>query len=96
MTKEAPGGAGKSLPYAVTGKTSITTSTTNAFHLPGLQLTATLTGGDPFTPAASGVPAGNGIVLQFGSLGGPMAAKPLSMTTYSRLLRVPRQQFDCE
>ena len=67
MTKEASGGPS---PYAVTGNASITTSTTNAFYLPGLQLAATLTGGDPFTSSTSGVPAGNGIVLQFGSTPG--------------------------
>ena len=77
MTKEAPGGAGTPLPYAVAGKASITTSTSfPSFptNVSSLQITATLSGGDPFTSAASGVPTPKqkGIVLQFGSLGGPI------------------------
>ncbi len=61
MTKQAPGGSGQALPYAVAGNASITTNAST------LQLSATLTGGDPFTSRVSGVPAQNGIVLQFGS-----------------------------
>jgi hypothetical protein len=77
MTKEPPGGVGTPLPYAVAGKASITTSTSfPSFpaNLSSLQITATLSGGDPFTSAASGVPTPKqkGIVLQFGSLGGPI------------------------
>ena len=50
------------LPYILSGQSSISTNATNG------QLSATLTGGDPFTAGTSGIPANNGMVLQFGSL----------------------------
>jgi trimeric autotransporter adhesin len=48
--------------YILAGQTSISTNASN------LQLSATQTGGDPFTSSTSGIPANNGMVLQFGSL----------------------------
>jgi trimeric autotransporter adhesin len=61
MTKEPIAGSGTPLPYAVTGTTMISTNAGNQ------QLAATLSGGDPFTSRTSGIPAANGIVLQYGS-----------------------------
>jgi hypothetical protein len=71
MTKEPNAGVGSPLPYAVTGNTSISTNASNS------QIAATLTGGDPFTSSASGIPApaANGIVLQYGSTTGGTSAR---------------------
>ena len=61
-TPTGPSGLGAPTPYVLTGQTSISTNASNG------QLSATLTGGDPFTSSSSEIPANNGMVLQFGSL----------------------------
>ncbi len=67
MTKEPSAGAGRPIPYMLTGRATITT------HPGDLQITAALVGGDPATSRASGIRAANGIVLQFGSTAGTNA-----------------------
>ena len=67
MTKEPSGGSGPPIPYIVAGRTAISTYPSD------LHITATLTGGDPATSRTSGIRAGNGMVLQFGSTGGTNA-----------------------
>ncbi|HEY3912062.1 MAG TPA: FecR family protein [Stellaceae bacterium] len=67
MTKEPNGGAGRPIPYILAGRTTISTYPSD------LQVTATLTGGDPATSSTSGIRPTNGMVLQFGSTGGTNA-----------------------
>ncbi len=67
MTKEPNGGAGRPIPYILAGRAVISTYPSD------LHITATLTGGDPATSSTSGIRAGNGMVLQFGSTGGTNA-----------------------
>jgi trimeric autotransporter adhesin len=67
MTKEPVGGTGSPIPYMLAGQTAISTFPSD------LLITATLTGGDPATSGTSGIPAANGMVLQFGSTNGTNA-----------------------
>ncbi|HTV45656.1 MAG TPA: FecR family protein [Stellaceae bacterium] len=67
MTREPASSAGRPIPYMLTGRATITT------HPGDLQITATLAGGDPATSHRSGIPAANGMVLQFGSTAGTNA-----------------------
>jgi hypothetical protein len=62
VTPTGPGAVSAPKPYVLAGQTSISTNASNG------QLSATLTGGDPLTSSSSGIPANNGMVLQFGSL----------------------------
>ena len=62
MTPTGSSGPAAPLPYVMAGQTSISTNASNG------QLSATLTGGDPFTSGSSGIAANNGMVLQFGTL----------------------------
>jgi trimeric autotransporter adhesin len=65
MTKEPNGGNGSPISYLLTGRIAIKTNPSD------LQMTATLTGGDPDTSQKSGIAPTNGMVLQFGTTVGP-------------------------
>jgi trimeric autotransporter adhesin len=67
MTKEPNGGVGSPIAYMLAGQTAISTYPSD------LHITAALTGGDPATSSTSGIPAANGMVLQFGSTDGTNA-----------------------